>query len=470
MQTLTGSKSVRVGLLGLLGMVLLWCISHLAVSTLLRADTEQRLQRYLEGGSPYTWTMQSASDLVGGEIHGTTAWRVANQGLSFRLDHTGVTVPLHLHGERLSTTFLNTLEIHLDSTAAAHVTVLLGDLATQSLAPQAEGLANDPNQALRLTLPAGIVSDQLALFFRADQVTEVNLHAVQLRSDACAAPPCVPPVATLPFALRPEYLLSQRDAAHRLEPQSIWLSSVPSLSIWTTLLRASERVRWALPLLALLLGSIAVYRRWSGAEPARRSKFELIAVCLPVVCALLLGWPRTQATVDDLLLPVVVLSVALLLGDVDPRAMVWRGGLSAWRGYLPATLLIAGILIAIALQNPEPRWPSITDVLRYLLWSTVQQLLLIRFIAPRLAALRLDIAELGLFCGLLFASLHLPNFSLSVLTAMAGAWWGIAGHRHRALLPAVISHTLLGLMVVAALPDDWLRSAEVGARFVFAPQ
>ncbi len=470
MRNFTGSKRVGVGLLGLLGIVLLWFLSQLAVSALLRADAEQRLQRYQEESSPYAWTMRSANDLVGGEIHGSTAWRFADTGLSFRLDPTGVTVPLHLHGERLSTTVLNTLEINLDSSAAAHITVLLGDPASQSLAPQAEGLANDPKQPLRLRLPAGMVSNQLALFFRASQVTEVNLHAVQLRSDACAAPPCVPPVATLPFALRPDYLLIQRDAALRLEPQSLWLSPVPALPIWTTLLRDPERVRWVLLLLALLLGSVAVYRRWSGADPARRSKFELAALCLPVVCALLWGWPRTQATADDLLLPGVLALVALLLGDVDPRPMVWRGGLSAWRAYLPATLLIAGILTAIALHNPEPRWPSSTDVLRYLLWSTVQQLLLIRFIAPRLAALKLNHAELGLYCGLLFASLHLPNFSLSVLTALAGAWWGIAGHRHRALLPAVISHALLGLMVVAALPDDWLRSAEVGARFVFAPQ
>jgi hypothetical protein len=43
--------------------------------------------------------------------------------------------------------------------------------------------------------------------------------------------------------------------------------------------------------------------------------------------------------------------------------------------------------------------------------------------------------------------------------------WVWNWQRHRALLANIVAHATSGLLLAAALPADWLRSAEVGARY-----
>lgn len=458
-----------VACVGLLAVAGLWGVSQLSISALLSADAAQRLQQYRGGSSPYVWSMRSPDELVGRTVHSNTPWQFTEQGLHIRVGPAGVSVPLHLHGERIDSDVLDTLRITLRGTSDAHVTALLDDGLRDTLTPQAESAAHGDAQTISMTLPRGLISRQLTLFFSAPDNSDVTVRSVALLSERCSAPPCVPAVSTLALAVRPELLLAQRDIERQDAPQSLWRSPLTDSAIWVALIQLVDSVWWTLPLLAALLAAVVVWRRSEPATP-RRHQAELLAVLGPIFVALLLGWPNDTNLSGNLALPMLCLGTAWLLGDPEPRGMALIGGRDAWRAYLPTTLVLGGGLAVVALLNDAARWPSMTDGLRYLFWSAVQQLLLIRFIAPRLASVTRSTPMLGLACGLVFAGLHLPNFSLSVLTLIAGAWWGIAGHRHRTLLPAVVAHTVLGLMLVAALPTDWLRSAEVGARFVFAPQ
>lgn len=458
-----------VACVGLLAVAGLWGVSQLSISALLSADAAQRLQQYHSGSSPYVWSMRSPDELVGRTVHSNTPWQFTEQGLHIRVGPDGVSVPLHLHGERIDSDVLDTLRITLRSTSDAHVTALLDDGLRDTLTPQAESAAQSDAQTISMTLPRGLISRQLTLFFSAPDNSDVTVRSVALLSERCSAPPCVPAVSTLALAVRPELLLAQRDIERQDAPQSLWRSPLPDVDAWVALIQLVESVWWTLPLLTALLAAGIVWRRSEPGTP-RRHQTELLAVLGPIGVALLLGWPNDTNLYGNLALPMLCLGTAWLLGDPEPRRMVLIGGRDAWRAYLPTTLVLGGSLAVVALLNDAARWPSMTDGLRYLFWSAVQQLLLIRFIAPRLASGTRSTPMLGLACGVVFADLHLPNFSLSVLTLIAGVWWGIAGHRHRTLLPAVVAHTVLGLMLIAALPPQWLRSAEVGARFVFAPQ
>ena len=51
------------------------------------------------------------------------------------------------------------------------------------------------------------------------------------------------------------------------------------------------------------------------------------------------------------------------------------------------------------------------------------------------------------------------------LTWLIGGRWIASYHRHRAWLPILVSHYILGLLAITCLPLGWLHSAEAGLRF-----
>ena len=67
--------------------------------------------------------------------------------------------------------------------------------------------------------------------------------------------------------------------------------------------------------------------------------------------------------------------------------------------------------------------------------------------------------------ALTFALMHTPNASLMLATFAGGLWWCALFLRERALLPIAVSHAASALVLIALLPQDWLYSAEVSARF-----
>jgi hypothetical protein len=454
----------RIGLV-VLGLALLWAISQATVSAYLQADAQAQQQRYAEGLGPFIWPMRSSSELVGGSVHGSNQWQLTAGGLQLRVSAEGATVALHLHGRLLSTAQLDTLHLQLHANSKVSLDVLLSSADGESLTSQANLSIPEGGGQFAIALPTAMVSNQLRLYFRADSTASLRLQTVWLSAERCAAPPCQPPTQTLLPAARVETLLLARDAGLAEAPQSLWLSAFPNLPGWPALIRTPPLSDIGLPLLAISLSGWALWLRRSCSRPV----VELIAVLGPIVLALLLGWPNVDRAVVHWFLPLMSFSAAIVFGDCETRRFSWLGDFLAWRAYLRPTLAMTTVLIVVALAQNSLRWPAIDDVLRYVLWAAVQQLLLIRFVAPRVVMITQSRTELALTCGFLFALLHLPNFSLALLTAMAGAWWAVIGHHHRALLPALTSHAVLGLLVVAALPPNWLRSAEVGIRFVFAP-
>lgn len=94
----------------------------------------------------------------------------------------------------------------------------------------------------------------------------------------------------------------------------------------------------------------------------------------------------------------------------------------------------------------------------YVAWALVQQALVQRYLLDRLRVLLPSAPPLltVTVSGLLFGAVHLPDWSLAALVAVAGAAWSDCYRRHRLLLPVALSHAVLGATYFA-----WVRRIDL---------
>lgn len=157
-------------------------------------------------------------------------------------------------------------------------------------------------------------------------------------------------------------------------------------------------------------------------------------------------------------------ALAFQLSGLRIGSSHWTGDAAAWRavaGYtLPAALAL--LVLAGALGH---HWqlPGMQRIALYLPFVFLQQGLLLGFLLPQSRRLAGDHA--ASVATALFALAHAPNFTLMCLTWLIGACWIGSYQRHRAWLPNLASHYVLGLLAISCLPLGWLHSAEAGLRF-----
>ena len=104
-------------------------------------------------------------------------------------------------------------------------------------------------------------------------------------------------------------------------------------------------------------------------------------------------------------------------------------------------------------------------LVRYLAWAALQQYLICVVLADRLSLVGLPPRWIAFAAALVFALLHTPNAALMLATFAGGLIWSATWVRHRALLPIVAAHVASATILLACLPPEILRSAEVSARF-----
>lgn len=215
-----------------------------------------------------------------------------------------------------------------------------------------------------------------------------------------------------------------------------------------------------------------------------------ISVALYALLALMIRWRRrelTRATARiDLLVgyaPLLAMSLGLGLAEQAPPATLawlaaalafqlsgvrsldthWLGNPTSWGTTIRPSGIAAIALLAVALLQSHWLLPGFQRVAWYLPFVLLQQLLLLGFLWPRAQALMPQHARL--LAAALFALAHAPNFALMLLTLLAAWWWLALFERHRAWLPILASHYLLGLLAITCLPPDFLYSAELGLRY-----
>ena len=101
-------------------------------------------------------------------------------------------------------------------------------------------------------------------------------------------------------------------------------------------------------------------------------------------------------------------------------------------------------------------WPA------YFIWALLQQFLLVYVLAEKIFYKKVQNKLLAsLLAALVFSTLHLPSFSLFILTFMAATFWSYAWLKHKKIIPLALSHSVLALMLYHITPDSILYSAKV---------
>jgi membrane protease YdiL (CAAX protease family) len=135
--------------------------------------------------------------------------------------------------------------------------------------------------------------------------------------------------------------------------------------------------------------------------------------------------------------------------------------LAALKLVLPATLALAGLILAIGWATDSLHFTKGIRPSRYL-WPLAQQYLLQSFLNRRLQ----DVAGKGvgsvLITALVFAGLHAPNPALMIATFLAGLVWAWSFQRAPNLFALWLSHILLAVVLSRSLPDWLLPNMRVG--------
>ena len=142
---------------------------------------------------------------------------------------------------------------------------------------------------------------------------------------------------------------------------------------------------------------------------------------------------------------------------------------SLWVVGVALTLAAAAVLVAIRLHTLHvPDGPALflKRYWGYIIWSFVQQILLLDFFLLRLLRLMPRRTFAVAATAGIFALAHLPNPILTPLTLL----WGLAACliflRHRNLYPLAIAHAILGICIAMTVPGSVSHNMRVGLGYL----
>jgi hypothetical protein len=168
---------------------------------------------------------------------------------------------------------------------------------------------------------------------------------------------------------------------------------------------------------------------------------------------------------------VLVLTLLVVLARRQSRDElgVGRRGLAQSLWILPAAVAIAALSIFVAarLGTLHPLYKGdFPHVAGYVLWTIYQQFLLQDYFMPRLFRLLSDESAAVTLAGVLFATAHLPNLTLTAATLV----WGIVScalfRRYRNLWMLGLAQGLLGLCFAICVPDALHHHLRVGLGYL----
>ena len=249
---------------------------------------------------------------------------------------------------------------------------------------------------------------------------------------------------------RPERWL--RDYAAALEQNPSLLPPEGAVKGWEPVLLACFYVLW------WALALVFLQRRESLLKSA-----QILRIVHLWSAIFVLSWGFQLGAGRPSWIMIATLAASLVLASRGAFAKVhFWGERKAWLEISMLSFFVAMCLL-LSVGVPE-RLPNAGRLAAYFGFAFLQQSFLQLGLYRRLALLvpaPLTIA----IVAVLFACWHVPNFMLMCLCLIGGVLWSWQYQRHRALLPLVVSHAVLGWLCVASLPPELLRNAEISARF-----
>ncbi len=484
----------------------------------LRAEFERdaltRLGTALHGGTSLRWPLERAAEVIAGAAFGAAEARFADGALQLVAGSEVIEVGLVLHGA-IDLQRHPLLRVELDAPVPMTPSVIVRETLK---APLCEGASRDAARQLGVqvldlaTLEwacAGIAATpprraaMLRLGLRLPPGSRASLHDIALLprsaptprdlqvlmlpapSDAVAfaaaldhfvdeVEPRKWPVAILPFAAsRPEQLLAARDAIRALEPMTLVVGDGDWPAVRDRAAASPPQTRppgWralAWSGVGVLGISLLALRLRPPRSVHTRAAAELVGV-LVVPLAFVLG----NGFGDDpdpawfaALAMTFGYAASLLIADAPPLPVAGGARRKGWLVALASVAIAFAFAFALGEASAPWAWPETPRMLRYLAWAAVQQFLVCVIIAERFERVLGKPGWALAAAAFAFAVLHAPNAMLMQFTFLGGLIWVWNWQRHRALLANIVAHAACGLVLATRLPVDWLRSAEVGARY-----
>jgi hypothetical protein len=492
--------------IALLAALIAWVIAQLALDHFLVAQGRHEIARVARGESRIGFEFEQSRDLVSGSVEGVDALEWTGGELRGRLPAGGANLRLNLRGLQLDAQRFDRLLARIEVSAPATLTLIfdepgqllqlkrdlrlaagwnLVDLALDDgpWAPNAGG-----PQRERWGGASGRVGE-FRLYLAAPQ--ELQFAVEYVRFAAPAAHAAAIPIEWISAAsarerlasgvpLRereqarlgvllavgmdtPERMLALRDRVRAIDAEALFWPS------WRAPPEPAQHVQpppsgwtpgWtAVVVYALLAGLL----RWRSRRlpPQWAAALELTVGYAPLL-ALSVGLGLAEQAAPTTL-ALMAAALTFQVSGVRASGTSLVGSASAWTAGLRFTAIAATGLATIALLSGHWLLPGSQRVLVYLPFVALQQALLLGFLWPRVSTLATKHAQL--LTAALFAIAHAPNFALMCLSMLAAWGWLGLYQRHRAWLPILASHYVLGLLAITALPPDILYSAEVGLRY-----
>ena len=134
---------------------------------------------------------------------------------------------------------------------------------------------------------------------------------------------------------------------------------------------------------------------------------------------------------------------------------------------LPISLLAAGVALAAGffLGTIDPPGDPAPELAYYFVWALAQQ-----YALQSVILLRLEDGGLRggspLSAALLFSLVHAPNPGLVVLTFLGGLLWCSTFRRQPNLFAVSLSHAVLAVIVMSALPPEVTGNYRIGPAYL----
>ena len=211
-----------------------------------------------------------------------------------------------------------------------------------------------------------------------------------------------------------------------------------------------------------------------AASDVALSAWEIMSVTTSFLIA---AWLVLPFAGNDKLAGAVPVALAFILMLASHRArgetarqIGWRvdNFFGAVRLLLAPTLALAVLIILLGWLMGSLRFEGSQLRPRFLwlpAWGLMQQYVMQGFINRRAQAIWGRGWRSILLVGLIFALLHLPNLWLSLATLIGGLVCAYVYQRVPNLLALALSHGLVSLLLVSALPTTALRSMRVGFKY-----
>ena len=175
-------------------------------------------------------------------------------------------------------------------------------------------------------------------------------------------------------------------------------------------------------------------------------------------------------TAVPLIMALVLMSVSHRIRKEGARDVGWRvdNFSAALRLLIIPTLVAAVVILVMGFYLGgfrSNKWLDWKWVLWLPVWALIQQYSLQGFINRRAQLVLGRGTKSVLLVAMIFAILHLPNPLLTVATLVGGILWAFTYQRTPNLFALSISHALISLLLVFALPNSVLKGLRVGFRY-----